>query len=269
MKFSVLLSLYNRESPHYLKLALDSLLSSSLLPDQIVIVKDGPLTTDLEDVLSSYSGIDYLSLPVNRGLSFALNAGLTICRNELVARMDTDDICHPERFRRQIEYIMQNPMIDVVGTYAIKIDEEGKECGMLKVPISHDDIQRYIWTCPFIHPTVMFCKSKIEKIGSYNPDSGLRQDDYELWFRCAVKGLLFANIPEPLFYYRFFKNSVQKNSIRVGWSRLKVGFKGCYKLHQPLWTYIGVSMPLFRALLPYPLNIIFNRLMIRLNPRGK
>lgn len=269
MKYSVLLSLYSKESPDYLKLALNSLFASTLPPDQIVIVKDGPLTADLEKVLSYYTGIEYSSIPINVGLSYALNIGLSICRNELVARMDTDDICHPDRFKKQFEFMVQNPAVDIVGTYAIKIDERGKEFGILKVPVYHDDIRKYIWTCPFIHPTVMFRKSKIEQIGSYNPNSGPRQDDYELWFRCALNGLIFANIPESLFYYRFFKDNVKKNSIKVGWSRFKVGFRGCRKLHLSLYAYIGVSIPLFRALLPYPLNVLFNELMIKVNPRSK
>lgn len=150
------MSVYSKENPYYLKLALDSIYESSLLPNQVVIVKDGCLTKELEDVLDHYTEVDYLLLDENKGLSCALNAGLSICKNELIARMDTDDICHSERFRKQINYLKQNPSVDIVGTYAVRIDADNKQCGILKVPITHTDISKYIWACPFIHPTVMF-----------------------------------------------------------------------------------------------------------------
>ncbi len=79
------------------------------------------------------------------------------------------------------------------------------------------------------HPTVMYRKNAILSVGGYKPDAGPRQDDYDLWFRCAEKGLHFANISEPLLHYRFFADSVRKNSIEVGWHRMKIGLRGCRK----------------------------------------
>ena len=266
--FSVLLSLYAKESPTYLELALDSIYASSLLPTEVIVVKDGPLTNELEQVLKKYQAIKYVPLTTNHGLSYALNKGLEACKCNLIARMDTDDICHKDRFKKQIDYFDTHPDVDVVGTYAYKIDETGDTIGLLKVPSTHDEIFSKVWTCPFIHPTVMFRKDSILRIGGYNSDAGPRQDDYDLWFRCAWNGFKFANIPEPLFYYRFFSDSIRKNNIKVGWYRFKVGCKGCRKLHFPFWTYIGVFVPFFRSLLPYPLNVYFNKFMEKINPRN-
>ena len=182
--------------------------------------------------------------------------------------MDTDDIAYPSRFERQMEYFISNN-VDIVGSYATKISSDGIEKGLLKVPIDNNSIHQLIWTCPFIHPTVMFLKKSVLNAGGYSDKAGPRQDDYDLWFRCANMRYTFANIAEPLVYYRFFDDSVQKNSIKVGWARLKVGFKGAYKLRLPFIAYIGVSLPVIRSLLPFPLNVYFNSLMARVNPRNK
>jgi glycosyltransferase involved in cell wall biosynthesis len=272
IKFSVLLSVYKKEKPEYLRLALDSIWNQTLKPNQIVIVKDGELTDELESVLSDFSNdkpVKFVVNEQNMGLSFSLNRGLSACTNDLVARMDTDDICFSERFEKQIKFLIDNPDIDIVGSYAVKIDEKGNESELMKVPVLHENIYQLIWICPFIHPSVMFRKDKILSIGSYNPNSGFRQDDYELWFRCAKNKLKLANLPEPLLYYRFFADSVKRNNIKTGISQFKVGLKGCRELKYPLKAYIGICVPLFRSFLPYPVNVWFNNLMIKLNPREK
>ena len=184
--------------------------------------------------------------------------------------MDTDDICIPERFEKQVSFLSSHSEVDIVGSYATKIDEYGNDLNeLVKVPITHENIMRLIWTCPMNHPTVMYRKDKILSVRGYNPDAGPRQDDYDLWFRCAEKGLHFANIPESLLRYRFFTNSIKKNSIKVGWYRLKVGLHGCRQLHLSLIAYVGVCIPFIRSLLPYPLNLYFQNLMNLINPRNK
>lgn len=273
MKLSLLLSVYFKENPEYLKLALNSIFSQNIVPNEIVLVKDGPLSPELDLIIDEYQdkyqSIKVIPLLENKGLSYALNEGLIYCTNELVARMDTDDIAYPNRLEKQLFFMNENKHIDIVGSFATTIDEYGIEGDIMRVPISHEEILKYIWTCPFIHPSVMFRKSKIQNIGSYNPNAGPRQDDYELWFRCAINGLKFANIPEPLLYYRFFSDSLRKNNLKVGWHRFKVGFKGCRKLNAPPFAYIGITIPLLRSVMPYPLNKWFQELMNKVNPRHK
>lgn len=268
--YSVLISVYSKEQPQYLQAAIESVFCQTVTPSEIVLVKDGPLTNELESLILSYRSpvVKIIALPENKGLSYALNEGLKYCSFELVARMDSDDICFPDRFEKQVSYLNSHPEVDIVGAYATKIDEHGNFLNeLVKVPISHENIIRLIWTCPMNHPTVMFRKDKLVAVGGYNPNAGPRQDDYDLWFRCAEKGLHFANIPEPLLYYRFFADSIKKNSIKVGWYRLKVGLSGCRRLHLPLIVRIGVCIPFFRSLLPYPLNVYFQNLMNCINPR--
>lgn len=272
MNFSVLLSIYHKENSEYFKLALNSIWDDQILkPTEIVLVQDGFLGDELLSVISAFcdkAPVKLVKLQENVGLSKALNLGLKKCSYDLVARMDTDDIAESSRFLKQIDYYKNNPDTDVLGSYAMKIDEHGKQLNLLKVPTTKEKINKYIWTCPFIHPSVMFRKDKIVNIGSYNPNSGPRQDDYELWFRCAASGLSFANIPEPLLYYRFFADSVKKNNINVGWHRFKVGFKGCRKLNVSPIAYLGITIPFFRSLLPYPLNVYFNNFLEKINPRN-
>ena len=269
---SVLLSIYHKENKDYLKKSLHSIWHhQTVKPKQIVIVKDGPLTKDLDEILNDFSKIapvDFVINEKNIGLSASLNKGLKACKYDLVARMDTDDIAYSERFEKQLAFINENPSIDILGSFATKIDEKGEILSEIKVPISNELIYKYIWTCPFIHPSVMFKKSQIIKVGSYNSGSGPRQDDYELWFRCATNGLRFANLNEPLIYYRFFYDSIKKNNIKVGWHRFKVGFKGSRKLKLPLIAYVGITVPFIRSLLPYPLNFWFQKFMDNINPRS-
>ena len=183
--------------------------------------------------------------------------------------MDTDDIAYPDRFEKQINFFEQYPETDIVGSFATKMDETGKTYEIIKIPVTNKEIYRLIWTCPMIHPTVMFRKNKILEAGSYNPDSGPRQDDYELWFRCANHNLNFANIAQPLLYYRFFSDSLRKNNYKVGWHRFKVGWNGCRKLKVHPVAYIGITVPFIRSILPSPLNIWFQKLMNKVNPRNR
>ena len=112
MKFSVLMSVYGKEKAAYFAAAIESVLNQTRQPDQIVIVKDGLLTADLEKVLKKYTSKDerftIVSLDKNMGLGIALNKGLAACKYPVVARMDTDDIATPVRFEKQISYMMNH-----------------------------------------------------------------------------------------------------------------------------------------------------------------
>jgi glycosyltransferase involved in cell wall biosynthesis len=265
------MSIYHKEKPEFFKLAFDSILNQTLLPNEIVLVKDGPLTDELDNILLKYISINQnlikvVSLEKNVGLSKALNIGLKKCKYDYVARMDTDDIALPNRFEIQIYFLNNNPSIDVVGSWAYLFDDQNDNNGVLKTPELDDKIKKSIWTCPFVHPTVIFKKESILKVGSYNADAGPRQDDYDLWFRCAYNNLNFANIPQPLLKYRFTDNNIIKNTVKVGWYRMKVGYKWCWKLKCSPIAYIGIPIPFFRALLPYPLNVRFYHFMKKFRP---
>lgn len=273
MNFSVLMSLYYKENPQYLGLSLKSIFTQTVQPDQVVLVIDGPIGEKLQRVVDEYAekyhSLDVYPQDKNQGLSTALNIGLNKCRNEIVFRMDTDDVCYPNRFERVLKEYEVNPELEVVGSFSTMIDEDGHEIKGMTAPVSQEDIYKNVWTCPFIHPTVSFKKSSLLRVGSYNPNSGPRQDDYELWFRCVEGGLKCKNIDEPLLYYRFFKDSVARNDLKVGWHRAMVGLKGSWRCKCPLIAYIGVCYPLVRACMPSFIRELMYKVSDKINPRTR
>lgn len=273
MAFSVLMSLYHKENPRYLDVSLNSILTQTAQPEQVVLVLDGPIGPELNAVVARYQkttpALDVYPQEKNQGLSTALNIGLEKCRNEIVFRMDTDDVCYPNRFERVLKEYEADPSLEVVGSFATMIDEDGNEIKGMTAPVTQEEIYKKVWTCPFIHPTVSFKKSALLRVGSYNPNSGPRQDDYELWFRCVEHGLKCKNIDEPLLYYRFFKDSVARNNIKVGWWRAKVGIKGSWRCKCSPIAYLGVCYPLVRSLMPAFVRRAMYNVADKINPRTK
>lgn len=254
--FSVLMSLYSKENPKFLKESLDSVFTNTVQPEQVVLVLDGPVGDELQAVVTSfqrkYPALDVYPQPVNQGLSTALNIGLEKCRNDIVFRMDTDDVCFPYRFERILKEYENQPELEIVGSSSVTIDENGTIGKTVsKHPLTQEEIYKKVWMCPFGHPTVSFRKNAILRVGSYNPNSGPRQDDYELWFRCVEGRLKCKNIEGPLLYFRLTSDTVRKMSTKVGWWRMKVGMKGAWRCKCSPMAYLGVCYPLVRSLLPF------------------
>lgn len=271
MSFSVLMSIYRHEKPDYLERSLKSIWSKQQLkPDEIVLVLDGPITDQLQSVVSrwkAYIGeaLQILPLRENIGLGGALRAGLNVCSSEFVARMDADDIALDTRFQKQIDFLSRNPHIEVLGSYAYLINTAGEQIGERSVPVSNAEIKRLIWACPIIHPSVMFRRARILEVGSYDADIAPRQEDYDLWIRAARKGITFHNLPECLIFYRVSRE--EKNDWRVGWNRLKIGWSAATEFDPRLLSYFGVFYPLVRSLLPRCLRNPIVRLLHFWDPR--
>ncbi len=193
-KYSVLMSLYIKEKPEYLRLAVDSMLNQTVKPDEIVIVEDGPLTDALYAVLDEYGDkITRVRNEKNLGLGLALNLGLKVCRNELVARMDTDDISKPERCEVQLHYFEQHPETDIVGgDIAEFIGDESNIVGKRMVPQTNAEIREYMKKrCAFNHMSVMYKKTAVEAAGGYQ--DWFWNEDYYLWIRMWLNGAVFGN----------------------------------------------------------------------------
>ncbi|NGZ15554.1 glycosyltransferase [Vibrio aestuarianus] len=269
-KISVLMSLYKKESPSFLRLSLVSLVNQTRLPDQVVIVFDGPVGGALEQIVDEYAGIlpiTKVKLDQNAGLAQALNKGLANCSGDLVARMDTDDICLPERLEKQEHYITSN-RLDIVGTAASVVDFTGEVTGVRVNPERHEDIVGKLWCNPFIHPSVMFVKASLEKIGAY--DSGLRRrQDYELWFRAAKNGLRFGNLQDKLIEYRFDQHTLQKQSPKLAWDQGKIGFIGSMSCKLGLIKSFVCFVPFVRSLLPIGFQMKLTQLMRSFDSRTK
>ena len=204
MKFSVLMSVYIKEKPCFLRHCLDSLHNQILRADEIVLVEDGEITKELESVILEYAcfmPIKTVKLSCNQGLAAALNEGLKHCSHDLVARMDTDDVSLPNRFKCQIEFMMLHPDVDVCGSWFEEKNQalEGKSF-VKKLPISHEAITRYArHFSPMCHAACMYKKKAVVAGGGYPL---IFPEDYALWSLMLMNGYRFQNIPEILMCVR-------------------------------------------------------------------
>lgn len=201
-KYSVLMSLYKKEKPEYLRLALDSMLNQTVVPDEIVLVEDGPLTEELYAVLDEYPSLHRVKNETNLGLGLALNVGLKECRNELVARMDTDDCSKPDRCEKQLERFAEKPYLSIVGSH---IDEfVGDISNVISkriVPTSSEDIYEYAKKrSAFNHPAVMYSKTAVLDNDGYADLK--RNQDVDLFGRMQFRGYKAENIDESLLWFR-------------------------------------------------------------------
>lgn len=201
-KYSVLMSLYKKEKPDYLRLALDSMLNQTVVPDEIVLVEDGPLTTELYDVLEDYPMLHRVKNETNLGLGLALNVGLKECRNELVARMDTDDCSKPDRCEKQLARFAEKPDLAIVGSH---IDEfVGDITNVISqriVPTTSEEIYNFAKKrSAFNHPAVMYSKTAVLANNGY--DDLKRNQDVDLFGRMQFEGYKAENIDEALLWFR-------------------------------------------------------------------
>lgn len=206
-KYSVLMSLYIKEQSKYLKQSLESMFQQTVFPDEIVIVKDGPLTEKLDQVLLDYDMyypgvLKIIPLKENVGLGKALDIGLTHCRNELIARMDTDDISLPNRCEKQLKEFSSNPELSIVGTMIDEFIEDPTVIVSSRiVPTESKEIKEFIKRRnPFNHPTVMFKKSAVISCGGYGPLK--RRQDIDLFSRMLHSGHKAKNLNESLLLFR-------------------------------------------------------------------
>lgn len=201
-KYSVLMSLYKKEKPEYLKLALDSMLDQTIAPDEIVLVEDGPLTEELYAVLDEYPSLHRVKNETNLGLGLALNVGLKACRNELVARMDTDDCSKPERCEKQLARFEEKPYLSIVGSHIDEfIGDISNVVSKRIVPTSSESIYEYAKKrSAFNHPAVMYSKTAVLDNGGYADLK--RNQDVDLFGRMQFKGYKAENIDESLLWFR-------------------------------------------------------------------
>lgn len=208
MKFSVLMSVYKNERPEYFSHAMDSVLGQTLLPDEIVLMRDGPVPDGLQRQIDRYLNgkykniISYYPLECNEGLGNALRFGVQKAKNDYVARMDTDDIAAPDRFEKQVGFLDLHPQISVCGGQIIEFaDKTERIVGKREVPLNHEEIVTFMAKRnAFNHMTVMFKKQDVIDSGNYKE---LRfVEDYYLWCRMLTRGYRFANLPDVLVYAR-------------------------------------------------------------------
>lgn len=205
--FSVLLPTYAGDDPAELNLAIKSCFDQTLVPDEVIVVEDGPLTDALGALLDEWQDrhpddLRRHAIPENTGLGNALREGVQACDNDLIARADADDLNVPNRFERQLTYLRQRPDVDAVGGYIAEFVNDPDEPERIReVPTDHEAIRRKArFRSPMNHGTVLFRRKAVLSAGNYRPV--IRMEDYDLWVRMLLDGATFSNLPEVLVKVR-------------------------------------------------------------------
>ena len=292
LKISVIMSIYKSDVPEYVRIALDSLLNQTRLPDEIVIVADGPVPAELEQVVKSLTPspspkgegnkdgegdlkpetrdlkpiVTYLPQEQNGGLGEAMRIAVEAAKYPYLARMDSDDICLPDRFEKQMKCFEEDPELSIVGGMITEFDGEPENIIAERIlPLDDAGIKKMMrGRCAVNHVTVIFKKEDLLKSGNYQPF--WKQEDHYLWARMMEHGCKFRNIPDIVVNVRSGRDQLArrggwrfyKSVVRVFWYMYKhklISFgyflyicavRGIVQLLMPNWLRTWVYMKFLR-----------------------
>ena len=239
LKFSVIMSIYKNDNPEYLRIALNSIINQTLVPDEIVLIADGPVPESLhsvvDDAKAEFPNLNPYYQDENAGLGAALRIAVDKAKYDYLARMDSDDISLPDRFEKQMRCFYEDKDISVVGGMITEfVGEPANIVNRRILPLDDAGIKRFMSSrCGVNHVTVIFKKEDLLRAGNYSSD--YRQEDYYLWARMMKTGCKFSNIPDVVVNVRSGANQFAR---RGGWTYFKdhmAIFKLMYKWH--LITY--------------------------------
>ncbi len=228
MKLTVVVPIYKNNDAQQLRVSLDSLLRQTLLPNEILVVADGPISTELEQVVSSFKfqvssknlpiEVNYLKFEQNEGLGEAMRKAVLVAKEDYIARMDADDICLPNRFEKQMKCFKDDPTLSVVGGQIAEFDGDVKNItGRRVVPFGHDEIVKYMKSRNGMnHVTAIFKKADLLDSGNYQPLEWF--EDYYLWVKMIQHGCKFKNISDDVVLVRAGKAQADR---RGGWAYFK------------------------------------------------
>lgn len=236
--YSVLMSVYKKEKPEYLDKSINSMMEQTIKPADFVIVKDGPLTNELDAIIEKYMDkypdlFQIVALETNGGLGPALAKGIKQTRFELVARMDSDDISAPSRCEEELKVFEEHPELGIVGTFEGEFLHTPREIVSIhRVPEDNDSIYHFMKRrCALLHPTVMYKKSAVISSGNYH--SVHLYEDYDLFARMVLENKVISyNIQKTLYYIRisedFYKRrgglKYAKTVLKFKYGMLKKGY---------------------------------------------
>lgn len=215
-RVSVVLPVLNPHPEHF-RAAVASILNQTLRDLELIVIED-PSPRHAGDTLQLFDDprIQYVRNPERTAFALQLNQGLAMARGEIVARMDADDVCEPERLAKQLALYEEIGNATVVGSQLRVIDDDGKELGYRAYPTTHDAILKALPRyCAMAHPSVVFHKERVIALGGYQPSPYPGVEDYELWSRLAARGYRFANHPEALVNYRVHPEGMKTARLRT------------------------------------------------------
>ena len=257
MKISVLMTVYSKDNPLHFSQSLTSIWDYQILkPDEICLIVDGKIPNQLNNCILEFSQkcqvLNVQYLPLNIGLALALRKGVEICRYELIARMDADDIALPERFLVQSKYLKDHPEIVVLGTAISEFNELPGDLFRIKSqPSNFAELAKYArLRNPINHPSVMFRRSSILKVDSYKDMKNF--EDYYLWLRIMKNGYKIENLYEVLLNFRVGNGMINRRR----------GFKYMQDEYHFLKTVRKENLIQYR----YFLISLINRIILRILP---
>ncbi|MBQ6222758.1 MAG: glycosyltransferase [Solobacterium sp.] len=222
-EYSVLMSVYKNEKAENLRLSMNSMWNQTVQTNDFVLICDGPLTADLNMVIGEMEiahpdALRVIRFPENHGLGYALRTGVNECKNEIIARMDSDDISYPERCEKELNVLMSDPELSIVGSIIEEFTETVSITGMPAsvnsrrvVPEHHEEILQFARKRnPFNHPSVMFRRQAVLDAGNYQDIRYMQ--DYYLWVHMLLNGARGYNIQEPLVWMRADSNLFKRRS---------------------------------------------------------
>lgn len=269
VKFSVLMSVYEKERPEYLEQALESIYNQSVKPSEFVLVQDGRLNKALYEVIDFYKNkfenievkFVVVELIKNMGLGYALQEGLEQCGNEIIFRMDSDDISLQNRFKIQLEYMEENKNVSVLGGNIREFSLLDSSYRIKRMPIGYKKIYEYgKYRNPINHMTACFRKKDVLSVGGYKSFLGL--EDYFLWCRMLKNGFIIENVDEVLVDARLGDFEARRgglkyciNYVKFRILQRKIGYTNNFEFIK------GTSVTLFITLLPVRLRKIIYMLL--------
>lgn len=262
-KISVLMGVYNAEA--ILTNAVLTIEEQTEKNIEFVICDDG--STDetfklLQDFQKRYENIILLRNEMNKGLAYSLNRCLKESTGEYIARMDADDRCVPERFRKQKDFLEKHPEYDLVGSDMIMTDDNGKETysRMLREPTS----EVLPLAVPFAHPTVLMHRSVLETLGGYSVEKYTRRcEDLELWYRFFYMGMKGYNMPEYLYIKTQGLGDYKKRKVIHGCEMFHIHLRGLRLLKAPAYRYFLAAKPIVSAAVPKRLMMMYHGLKFK------
>mgnify|MGYP004486505913 CR=1 FL=1 len=230
LEYTALMSVYFKENPQWLKLSIESMLNQTVRPQEFILVKDGPLTVELDEVINTFVNtnpglFNVITNEKNMGLGLALAEGVKAAKNELIARIDSDDYIDSTRCEKQLEKFQEDPELGIVGCYEAEfIENIDNVISVHRVPSNNDDIKKFMRRrCAILHPTVMYKRSLVLKSGNYK--QVFLYEDYDLFARMVFEYHVKSyNIPEALYYIRTSEDFFRRRG-GIKYAKTVLGFK--------------------------------------------
>ena len=263
-KVAVVMSVYDGEKSEYLDLSLASILNAQTYKSiDLYLSIDGPIRDQLKNIITKYKPNKNLKIYENdkrEGLSVNLNNILIdiVEEYEYIARMDTDDISFPTRIEKQVQFLENNKDIHLLGTGFIEIGESGEKQKLVKNPRSHEEIKKYFGVRnPISHPTVMFRASFFD-LARFYPVTyrewypvALPVEDTLFWIKAIKSGARFANLQEPLLYFRATTRLLQRRGgLKMSLLEYSIRKKSIREFNLSKFYYLFSVLNLFARLLP-------------------